>query len=172
MTGDDSRIDPAVVEALYHDHASDLRAFLAGVLRNADLVGEALQATFAKTLEAGHEARQETFRSWLFRVALHEALAIKRRQKLHDKSLGQHAWNASRHNPSPDELASRSELAQQVRIALDLLPPEQLQIVRLRIYEDKTFAAIAEQLGLPLGTVLTRMRIALRRLEEILRNKQ
>jgi RNA polymerase sigma-70 factor (ECF subfamily) len=34
----------------------------------------------------------------------------------------------------------------------------------MRIYEEKKFAAIAEELGLPLGTVLTRMRLALKKL--------
>jgi RNA polymerase sigma-70 factor (ECF subfamily) len=37
------------------------------------------------------------------------------------------------------------------------------------MYEDKTFAQIAEELGLPLGTVLTRMRLALEKLRRTLR---
>jgi len=41
------------------------------------------------------------------------------------------------------------------------LPPEQQQVVRMRIYEDKTFAVIAAELGIPLGTALGRMRTAL-----------
>ena len=48
---------------------------------------------------------------------------------------------------------------------MERLPVEQRRVIRMRIYEDKTFAVIAEELGAPLGTVLTRMRLALRKLE-------
>jgi len=36
----------------------------------------------------------------------------------------------------------------------------------MRIYEEKTFAVIAEELSLPLGTVLTRMRLAMQKLHK------
>jgi RNA polymerase sigma-70 factor (ECF subfamily) len=39
-------------------------------------------------------------------------------------------------------------------------------VVRKRIYEDKTFRVIAEEMGAPLGTVLTRMRSALAKLRK------
>ncbi len=42
----------------------------------------------------------------------------------------------------------------------------------MRIYEDVTFAVIAERLGIPLGTVLTRMRLANQRLQKILKTEQ
>jgi RNA polymerase sigma-70 factor (ECF subfamily) len=51
-----------------------------------------------------------------------------------------------------------------VREAIERLTEDQRQVVRMRIYEEKTFAEIAEELGIPLGTALTRMRAALGRL--------
>jgi RNA polymerase sigma-70 factor, ECF subfamily len=42
----------------------------------------------------------------------------------------------------------------------------------MRIYQDKTFAAIADELSAPLGTVLTRMRLALKRLSRRLGSEQ
>ncbi|MCA9247413.1 MAG: hypothetical protein KDA42_09870, partial [Planctomycetales bacterium] len=48
------------------------------------------------------------------------------------------------------------------------LPSEQREVVRMRIYEEKKFAEIAAELELPLGTVLTRMRLALKKLEAAL----
>jgi RNA polymerase sigma-70 factor (ECF subfamily) len=47
-----------------------------------------------------------------------------------------------------------------VRVAIDRLPPEQRRVVEQRIDEGRTFAEIAAESGLPLGTVLTRMRLA------------
>ncbi|NQU19940.1 MAG: hypothetical protein HQ567_01555 [Candidatus Nealsonbacteria bacterium] len=42
------------------------------------------------------------------------------------------------------------------------LPAKQREVVRMRIYEEKTFVRIAEELGIPLGTALARMRAARR----------
>jgi RNA polymerase sigma factor (sigma-70 family) len=165
-SGTDGRIDPSVVAALYLEHADELRAFLTGVLRNGDLAGEVLQATFTRAIEAGHTAREETLKGWLFRVALNEALAVKRRQKVHDRSLREiAAGNLSKvRSDSPVENVLRWETVERIRAALEDLPAEQRQVVRMRMYEEKTFAEIAQETGLPLGTVLTRMRLALRRL--------
>src|SRR5579872_920127 len=73
-TADHGRIDPAVVAALYEQHANELRLFLTGVLRDADLAAEALQNTFTKAVASGHTAREESMKSWLFQVGFHEAL--------------------------------------------------------------------------------------------------
>lgn len=168
MTTNEVQMDPAVVAALYLEHGDELRAFLIGVLKDRDLAAEALQATFIKAMEQGHAAREETRKGWLFRVAFHEALAIKRRGKTYDKNLKKMAWNRPAPNdPSPDDRLCRWETVVNVRKALEQLPENQQAIVTLRIYEEKTFAEIAEELGLPLGTVLTRMRLALKKLETL-----
>ena len=165
MTSEDAgRIDPAVVSALYSEHADQLRAFLIGVLRSSDLAGEALQATFAKAMEAGHTAQQETLKGWLFRVAFNEAMMIRRRRKLEKESIQKAAWSRPRRDELPEEKVFRSEAVDRVRDAIQSLPKEQQTVVRMRIYEEKTFATIADELGVPLGTILTRMRLALQKL--------
>lgn len=172
-TTNEVRIDPAVIAALYLEHGDELRAFLLGVLKDHDFAQEALQATFIKAMEQGHTAREETRKGWLFRVAFHEALAIKRRGKSYNKNLRKMAW--SRLNPeedSPDDRLCRWETIVNVREALEKLPENQRDVVRMRIYEEKTFAEIAEELKVPLGTVLTRMRLAMRRLESLFHNKK
>ncbi len=172
------RIDPADPSAWIAEHAGELRAFLLGVLRNADLAGEALQATLAKAVEQGQTARPETRKGWLYRVALNEALVIKRRGKIQERSFRELARNDARRHESPsgsatrgespDGMLLRTEVIEQVRLALDVLPAEQRQVVRMRIYEYKTFAVIAKELGVPLGTVLTRMRLAMQKLRQSL----
>ena len=59
----------------------------------------------------------------------------------------------------------KKEDAVRVREALLTLPPEQNEIVQLRIKEGLKFIEIAERLDLPLGTVLTRMRSGLKKLK-------
>ncbi len=163
---DESRIDPALVAELYRKHQAELRSFLIGVLRDSHLANDALQATFTKALEVGHTAMKVSLKGWLFRVALNEALAIRRRQQLRDRTIDRVAWSQPGTLESPADLVVRSETINVVRDALDSLPLEQRQVVCMRIYDEKTFQAIANQLGLPLGTVLSRMQLAIKKLRE------
>ncbi len=130
MTAEDSdRIAPAIVAALYVEHADELRAFLIGVLRDPELAGEVLQATFSRTIEVGHTAKQETMKGWLFRVAFNEAMAIRRRQKIHAKSVQQLAWTQSKKVENPEDSAIRWEVVERVKAALKILPKEQRTVV-------------------------------------------
>ncbi len=167
-TTNEVRIDPAIIAGLYVEHGDELKAFLIGVLKDHDLAQEALQAAFIKAMEQGHTAREETRKGWLFRVAFHEALAIRRRSKVYDKNLREMAWSQPKTgHDSPDDRLCRWETVVNVRQALEKLPENQKLIVQLRIYEEKTFAQIAEELEIPLGTVLTRMRLALQKLQTL-----
>ena len=49
---------------------------------------------------------------------------------------------------------------------VDKLPTEQAEVIRKAFYEDKTHAAIADELELPLGTVKSRIRLALSKLRD------
>ncbi|WP_366936250.1 sigma factor-like helix-turn-helix DNA-binding protein [uncultured Nitratireductor sp.] len=51
---------------------------------------------------------------------------------------------------------------------MDCLPPEQLRVVQLSFYEGMAHAEISAVLGLPLGTVKSRLRLAFGRLRELL----
>ena len=78
-----------------------------------------------------------------------------------EKVAGGEQTAARGRGDSPEARLVQWETVERVRAALDKLPPEQQQIVRLKIADEKTFAAIAAELNLPLGTVLTRMQLAL-----------
>lgn len=160
------KIDPAVVAALFLEHEGELRRFLIGVLRDRQLAHDALQITFAKLIERGHEVREGSRKSWLFRVAWHEALQLKRRAATGDRVIRDAAWTRKQTDDPSEEPVVRFEEVEAVRAALGELSPEQQQIVRLRIYDEKTFATIAEELRIPLGTALGRMRAALAKLRE------
>ena len=74
------KLDPSIVAGLYVQHAEELRRFLLGILRDAQLTSDVLQARFVKLAERGQETREATRKAWLFRVAYHEAMAIRRRE--------------------------------------------------------------------------------------------
>lgn len=153
--------------ALYEEHSAELRRFVLGVLKDQERTSDVLQATLAKALEAGHSARSETFKGWLFRVAYHEALATRRREKAGDQALRRLAAlrpTGLDSNASPEAPLIVDETVKAVRLALAGLPEAQRKVVEARVYDDRTFAQIARASGLPLGTVLTRMRLAMARL--------
>ncbi|MGE0761594.1 MAG: RNA polymerase sigma factor [Pirellulaceae bacterium] len=157
-------IGAAEVAALFLTYETDLRRFLQGLLRDRQLASDALQNTFAKMIQRGHEVRAEARRAWLFRVAYHEAMLLRRQSATGDRVLRQAVWGRRDSEAASDDLIIRLEDVARVQAALRELPPEQAQIVRMRIYEEKTFAVIAAELQIPLGTALARMRSALEKL--------
>src|SRR5262249_10899465 len=154
-------IDADTVAALHLRHAEELRYFIVGVVRDHDLAAEVVQATFVKAIEQGHAVKQESLKAWLFRVAYNEALAVRRRQAVGDKAARFLAENLRPDESEPEAGVSQRETVAAVRVALNELPAEQRQVVALRIYDQRKFSEIAEQLRLPLGTVLSRMQLAL-----------
>lgn len=62
--------------------------------------------------------------------------------------------------PHPDVHAARGERDVLIRAAFADLPPNQHEVVALHFYDDQPHTAIAEKLGLPLGTVKSRLRLA------------
>ncbi|QDT26589.1 RNA polymerase sigma factor [Gimesia panareensis] len=164
-TGNDGKLAPEIVHQLFETHAGELRAFLTGMLRDHDLADEAFQLTFSKALQSGGQSREETRKGWLFRVAYHEAMALIRRNKIHRKSLNDLCQMTSGSlNESPDQRLLDQEHQEQIRQALASLPENQRVVVIARIYENRTFKEISEELEIPLGTVLTRMRLAIKTL--------
>ena len=98
-------------------------------------------------------------------------MLVRRVQKRQTGSLRKVAELQSSSGFLPEQSetsALRQESIEQVRKAIDQLSPEQQQVVRLRIYEDRKFAEIADELAIPLGTVLTRMRAATQKLQKAL----
>ena len=69
---------------------------------------------------------------------------------------------------SSEELAIAAETAEQVRNAMAALPDNQAQIVRLAFFAEKPHSEIARDLNIPLGTVKSRVRLALARLRDLL----
>ncbi|MDR3636509.1 MAG: RNA polymerase sigma factor [Isosphaeraceae bacterium] len=156
------------VEELFHLHSAEIRRFVLGVVRDPELASDVLQTTFTKAVQQGHTARSETLKGWLFRVAYHEAITARRRLQTREQAQRklQLLWAAG--GERPEDPLIRRETVEAVRKALDELPANQRRVVWARLYEDKTFAAIAAEIGVPLGTVLTRMRLALEKLRRSL----
>ena len=69
---------------------------------------------------------------------------------------------------APDDALEAGQMRVKIRDALKQLPEEQALVVRLSFFEDKPHGEIAAQLALPLGTVKSRLRLAMRRVRSLL----
>lgn len=146
-------------------HAEELRRFLWGVVGEASLVQDIVQITFRKLVEVGHETQAESRKAWLFQVAYREALAQRRRRATQKKVLENLQQDPRRNvDGTPSDPLVAQETVASVRQAIEELSPELQQVLRMRIYEDKSFAQISQELDIPLGTALGRMRNAMNKL--------
>jgi len=68
----------------------------------------------------------------------------------------------------PDEAIQADQMRVRIRDAMAELPEEQATVIRLSFFEDKPHGEIAAQLALPLGTVKSRLRLAMRRIKSSL----
>lgn len=153
-------------EVAFKDHNRDLRLFLLGLLRDSAAVDDALQSTFAKLLEQESPIASERIRAWLFRVARNEAMLMRRRASTGTRHAGE-VWRVKRRESLdvPTELI-RKESVDVVRRSMNELSDEHRMLITARIYEGMKFREIAETLNVPLGTVLSRMQSALKKLSE------
>jgi len=152
---------------LFRKQRLPIQQFLLGMLRNPADADDALQQVFLKLVENWAAMRLDTAKSWLFTVAYHEALAVRRRRSRQESALetlwAQPVW---KEQASPPAAAEQREEIESVRGSLADLPAAQREVVERRIFRNQTFQTIATELGCPLGTVLTRMRLALKALSE------
>jgi RNA polymerase sigma-70 factor (ECF subfamily) len=149
---------------VFEESTPGLRAFLKGRLTQDSDVDDCLQVVFVKMLQSGGQVARSARRAWLFRVAANESARMWRSKASADKMLQRHGAEES-DEVDPTEQLILTETTQTLHQALSQLPETWQEVVRLRINENLTFQQIADQLDIPLGTALTRMRRALERLK-------
>ncbi|CAK0759712.1 ECF RNA polymerase sigma factor RpoE [uncultured Gammaproteobacteria bacterium] len=74
-------------------------------------------------------------------------------------------------DPSAHHQVESAEEAKRLREAIATLPPEQVEMLRMAYFEDKPHGEIAAERNMPLGTVKSRLRLALDRLRRVLREE-
>lgn len=146
-------------------HLAHLRAVAERILGCPDEAHDAVQEvllTIWRTAEMPHNLR-----AWLTRTVIHRALharrCAERRRKWED--LAAVEWNADCSLCNPEREAESREIGRRLDAALRALSAEHLRILELRAIEGFEYDDIAQRLGVPVGTVrsrLNRARLALR----------
>jgi RNA polymerase sigma-70 factor (ECF subfamily) len=150
---------------MFEEYSEKLRSYAKGILRDAELADEVVQNTFLKLSEQSAAVEIISIKAWLYKVALNEALTIKRRQNIDTKAKQMIGYTSRQILTQEDEIQQK-ELIVLLQKALETLPESQRIVVHKKYVEGKTFAVIAEELTAPLGTVLTRMRLAMKKLHQ------
>ena len=109
-------------------------------------------------------ADPQAFRAWVYRIARDRAFGLLRKSHLAEQPLGE----TDVPDQSSDDNGFDAEEAARIHAALDLLPPEQREVLVLRFIETMSYEAIARVTSQPLGTVRSRLFYAKRALRTIL----
>ena len=122
------------------------------------LAEDAAQEAFIRAWQKlpGYKPRSP-FRNWLFRIATNIALDTLRRER---ETVDLEAVQLQTPNASPESCYDRTEQAELVRAAVLALPPASRAVLVLREYEGLSYRQIAETLGIPIGTVMSRLNYA------------
>ena len=165
--------DHVALGELYDRHARLLYSLALRILRERGDAEDVLQEAFSQVWrQAGRfEAGRGTVVGWLVTVTRSRALDRLRQRRAQPEGLADFDRLAES-LPDParalDLHLATSEQAARVRQALAALPDDQRIPLELAYYEGLSQSEIATQLRTPLGTVKTRMRLALRRLRDAL----
>jgi RNA polymerase sigma factor (sigma-70 family) len=159
------------LEGMFALCQDELLGTLYYLLGNAEDARDALQEAFLKCWRHRQDVPQiDNLKAWIFRIALNvgrdvRGAAWRRRRRPMDED-GE-AMLTSHERPPEAEAARREQLAL-VRRALHGLRPEEQEVFLLRQNGQMTYDEIAETINIPVGTVKTRMRLALGKLREAL----
>lgn len=101
--------------------------------------------------------------TWIFTIARNKKTDYLRKYKRPALKAEDLAFRFTE-TDKPDEMAVKAEYSKALADAIEKLPDEQASLLRKSFFEDKTHDAIAEESNIPLGTVKSRIRLALERL--------
>ena len=127
-----------------------------------ELVQETMLLVWRKA--ALFEPNQAAASTWVFSIARNLRVDLWRSERRRTPASDAAAHPEADPAPGSEQLLAAAGRATALRKALQVLPREQVHVVLLSYFEDRSHAEIASSLGLPLGTVKSRLRMALVRL--------
>lgn len=166
--------------AIVRRYERELYGYLRRYLGDSDLADDVFQNTFLQLYtKIGHYEAGRPVRPWLYTIATHQAIDALRRQGRHQAvSLDQNREELPNgevrsllellesRGPSPTDTIQGDETRERIRASVDHLPEFLRQVVVMAYYQGLKYREIAEILGIPVGTVKSRLHAALVKLQE------
>lgn len=152
---------------LYDRYNVLLYSYLCRLMQNEIAAQDILQDVFVTIWRDSRRFRSEASpKSWIFRIAHHQAVSWIRRQKRAVQWDVHDVWDGNKYL---EEQALEWQAAEELYLALNELSAEQRAVVELTYSYEMSQQEIAMVLGCPVGTVKSRMNMALNRLGGILK---
>jgi RNA polymerase sigma factor (sigma-70 family) len=158
--------DRAAFADLFNHFAPRLRSYCARQGVAPDVASELVQETMLTLWRkaASFDPAKAQVSTWLFTIIRNKRIDRLRRENRPEITADDLAIFDTDETSAHDEM-SASQDAARLSVALDALPPEQRSMMIKAFFEDKSHSDIAAETGLPLGTVKSRIRLALSRLK-------
>lgn len=162
--------DRAAFQQLYKHYTPLIRAFLLKSMGSGADRSEAEEITQEVLIKVWNKAAsfnpaKASVNTWIFTIARNTRIDFIRRNERNDRKIEvEDIW----HEPeSPEPLVDLQQrrAEQVIRQAMTSLPDEQLQVLYKAFMEGKSHNEVAEEMDLPLGTVKSRIRLALSKLQ-------
>lgn len=161
--------DASALADLYDAHARSVYSLALRILGNASDAEEVVQDVFTQAWRqaARYDARRATMIGWLLMIARSRSLdRLRAREARPDRTIAVPLPDLASGDPGQEAAALTAQEVDRLRAALGRLGDAARAPIELAYYEGLSQSAIAERLGQPLGTVKTRMRMALGQLRE------
>lgn len=180
---------PEDVARFFEEMSEKLRRIAWALLRDWELAEDAVQETFTLFSQRSGGITVQQAPGWLVKTLQFQALNLRRRLAREKHHRQQHSFLAHerpdrgrrpsdadatwlRPEQTQDQQLQYDETILALRNAVEALPDEQRDVVNRRLHQQQTFAEISATTNTPIGTVLSRMRLALRRLTKELRKDE
>jgi len=164
--------DETALGALYDRWMRSLYSLVVHLLKDPDEAEDVVEETFwqAWRKASSYEPSRGAVSTWLLTIGRRRALdRLRAKARRREDSLtheGRVLADMASAAPDPSQTAEGAERRAHVLAALDELPDEQREVLELGYFQGLTQTEIAEATGQPLGTVKTRMRLAMQKLRE------
>jgi RNA polymerase sigma-70 factor (ECF subfamily) len=170
--------DSGAFESLVHRYEQELFSYLRRYLGSAEMAEDVFQATFLQVhlkREQFEEGRR--FRPWLYTIATNQAIDAQRRNRRHrmvsldhrtggEDDVGSLVEMLAGDGQTADDLMQAEEARQWVRSAVDDLPESLKSALMLVYHQGMKYREAADVLGIPVGTVKSRLHAAILKLNE------
>jgi RNA polymerase sigma factor (sigma-70 family) len=166
--------DRSAFEELYRRYSSGAYGLALRVTAQDALAQEVVQDAFLALWRApeAYDPSRGAFRTFFLSLVHHRAVdAVRREQRLRNRTEQASNLEPELGEDVAEEVVEGAYLGvrrKEVRAALETLPPEQRQVLELAYFGGRTQTRIAEELGIPVGTVKTRTLAAMRKLRRAL----
>jgi RNA polymerase sigma-70 factor (ECF subfamily) len=160
--------DRAAYAELFARYAPRVAGFLSRSLppaRADDVAQDVMLKVWQKA--PGFDPARASAATWIFAIARNARIDALRRASRAEPDADDPLWVPAA-PPAPDESAERAARDAQVRAALRALPEAQVEVLERAYVQGQSLSEIADALSIPLGTVKSRVRLAMERLRAAL----